>query len=59
MGRFNFIQHKYLLGVYNHLVLFCVGYVAGFSFKSSEPDAKLTINGWRLLKEEKMLHNLY
>ena len=53
MGRFNFTQHKYLLGVYNHLVLFCVGYVAGFFFKLSEPDEKLTIYGWRLRKEEK------
>ncbi|MDQ7064894.1 MAG: sodium:solute symporter [candidate division KSB1 bacterium] len=46
LGRFNFTHHKYMLGVYSHLVLFGVGYLASFLFPHSVPDRSLTIHAW-------------
>ncbi|GAJ06727.1 unnamed protein product, partial [marine sediment metagenome] len=46
LGKFNFTHHKYMLGVYSHLILFGVGYLASFLFPSAEPDENLTIYGW-------------
>jgi len=46
LGRFNFTHHKYMLGVYSHLVLFGVGYLASFLFKSPPVPANLTYQGW-------------
>ena len=51
MGRFNFSHHKYMLGVYSHIVLFGVGWVASFLFKAPEIDKNLTINGWYKVKK--------
>jgi SSS family solute:Na+ symporter len=51
LGNFNFSHHKYMLGVYSHLVLFGVGYIASFFFSSEKVDEKLTIHGWRRWKE--------
>ena len=39
MGRFNFTHHSYMIGVYSHIVLFVVGYVASLFFKH-EPRRK-------------------
>ncbi len=50
LGKFNFSQHKYMLGVYSHLVLMAVGYFSSFLFKSSKLDDNLTIKGWKKLK---------
>ncbi len=46
MGNYNFSHHKYMLGVYSHLVLFGVGYLASFLFKSEEPHKDLTYYGY-------------
>ena len=46
MGSLNFTQHKYMIGVYSHLVLFGVGYLASFLFKKQEVAQNLTYNGW-------------
>jgi SSS family solute:Na+ symporter len=46
MGNFNFTHHKYMLGVYSHFVLFGVGYLTSFFFKSEAPAENLTIYGW-------------
>lgn len=43
-GKFNFSQHKYMLGVYSHLIVFVVGYVASLFFPSAT-DKRLTIYG--------------
>ena len=45
-GKFNFPHHKYMLGVYSHLIVFCVGYVASLFFKSEPADIHLTIYGY-------------
>lgn len=46
LGHYNFTHHKYMLGVYSHVVLFVVAYVASLFFKSPEVSDKLTIYGW-------------
>ncbi len=46
LGRFNFTHHEYMLGVYSHLVLFGVGYLASLFFPSKTPAANLTFYGW-------------
>jgi len=46
LGKFNFHQHKYMLGVYSHLIVFGVGYVASLFFKSEPADIHLTIYGY-------------
>ena len=47
LGDWNFTHHKYMLGVYSHLIMFAVGYVASLFFKK-EPlaDDNLTIYGY-------------
>jgi SSS family solute:Na+ symporter len=54
MGSLNFTQHKYMLGVYSHLVLFGVGLLASYFFKAPPPEQNLTWAGWRKLKKEIM-----
>ena len=51
LGDFNFKHHKYMLGVYSHIILFVVGYFASFFFKAPLADKDLTIYGY--LEERK------
>lgn len=44
MGRWNFTHHKYMLGVYSHLIVFVVGYIASLFFKTEAIDTGLTIH---------------
>jgi len=54
LGDFNFKHHKYMLGVYSHIILFVVGYFASFLFKTPLADKELTIYGYlEKRKEEK------
>jgi SSS family solute:Na+ symporter len=46
LGRYNFTHHKYMLGVYSHLVLFGVGYLASFFFKPNKDIRHMTFLGW-------------
>ncbi|MCE5185953.1 MAG: sodium:solute symporter [Planctomycetaceae bacterium] len=46
LGRFNFPHHKYMLGVYSHIVLFVVGYLASFFFKPDKETRQMTLYGW-------------
>ncbi len=46
LGRFNFPHHEYMLGVYSHLVLFGVGYLASFLFPPDRDVRHLTLYGW-------------
>lgn len=46
LGVFNFTHHKYMLGVYSHVVVFVVGYFASFLFKAPLADKELTIYGY-------------
>lgn len=46
LGRYNFTHHKYMLGVYSHLVLFVAGYIASFFFKPDKDVRDMTFYGW-------------
>jgi SSS family solute:Na+ symporter len=46
LGRFNFTQHSYMIGVYSHVVLFVTGYLASYLFPKEEPDDRLTFSGY-------------
>ena len=47
----NFKHHTYMLGVYSHLIVLVVGYVASLFFKTPPADKELTIYGY--LEERK------
>jgi len=51
LGNLNFTHHKYMLGVYSHLIVLVVGYLASFFFPKREVDDSLTFYSW--LKERK------
>lgn len=46
-GAFNFTHHKYMLGVYSHVVLFFVSWIASYFFPKQEVDKELTYRGWK------------
>jgi SSS family solute:Na+ symporter len=46
LGGLNFSQHKYMLGVYSHVIVLVVGYLASFFFPPKEVDDNLTIYAW-------------
>lgn len=46
LGKYNFHQHKYMLGVYSHIIVFVVGYVASLFFKTPKAAEELTIHGY-------------
>ncbi|AXP80124.1 Sodium/glucose cotransporter [Mariniflexile rhizosphaerae] len=52
LGNYNFPHHKYMLGVYSHLIVLIVGYFASFLFKSENAKDELTIYGYFKLKEK-------
>jgi SSS family solute:Na+ symporter len=52
LGKFNFPHHKYMLGVYSHLIVFVVGYIASFFFRS-QPEAPDNLTLYGYLKEMK------
>jgi len=52
LGSFNFPHHKYMLGVYSHIIVLVVGYFSSFLFKSEKVKDELTIYGYFKLKEK-------
>ncbi len=46
LGDWNFTHHKYMLGVYTHVIVLVVGYVASLFFKYEAPESNLTFHGW-------------
>lgn len=46
LGDWNFSQHKYMLGVYSHLIVLVVGYLASLLFRTPLADKELTIYGF-------------
>ena len=55
LGKFNFPHHKYMLGVYSHIIVFVVGYVASLFFKSEPAEEQLTIYGYFKQKDKVQL----
>jgi len=47
LGSYNFKHDKLMLGVYSHLVVICVGYVASLFFPKPLIDKNLLYSGWR------------
>ncbi|WP_345955401.1 sodium:solute symporter [Mucilaginibacter sp. PAMB04168] len=47
LGKYNFTHHKLMLGVYSHLVVIVVGYVASLFFPKPVLDKNLLYSGWR------------
>jgi SSS family solute:Na+ symporter len=46
-GAYNFTHHKLMLGVYSHLVVIVVGYVASLFFPKPVLDKNLLYTGWK------------
>ena len=53
MGALNFTHHKLMLGVYSHLIVIGVGYVASLFFPKPVLDKRLLFSGWREISEQK------
>ncbi|MBE7171913.1 MAG: sodium:solute symporter [Williamsia sp.] len=47
LGRYNFTHDKLMLGVYSHLVVIGVGYVASLFFPKPVVDESLLYRGWK------------
>lgn len=52
LGDLNFGQHKYMIGVYSHIVLILVALIFSKIFKENPVDQSLTYYGWLKLKRE-------
>ena len=46
LGPWNFTHHKYMLGVYSHLIVLVVGYLASYFFAAPLAAKELTIHGY-------------
>lgn len=46
LGKYNFTHNKLMLGVYSHLIVIGVGYVASLLFPKPALDANLLYSGW-------------
>lgn len=55
LGNFNFTHNKLMLGVYSHLIVIIVGYVASLCYPKVSVDQKLLYSGWRAMKREEKL----
>ena len=55
LGTYNFPHHKYMLGVYSHLIVLVVGYFASFLFKSEKAKDEHTIYGYFKLKAKNQI----
>ncbi len=53
LGSLNFAQHEYLIGVYSHVLLFGIGYVASLFFKDENDNINLTYYGYIQMKKQK------
>jgi SSS family solute:Na+ symporter len=50
LGKYNFKHHKLMLGVYSHLIVIGVGYVASLFFPKPVLDKNLLYSGWLAAK---------
>lgn len=58
LGNWNFTHHKFMLGVYSHLIIFVVGYFASLLFDHAPIDNDLTIYAW-LRKKNRRKENQF
>lgn len=52
LGAYNFSHHTYMLGVYSHLIVICVGYGASLFFPKPVLDPNLLYSGWRAARRQ-------
>jgi solute:Na+ symporter, SSS family len=52
LGAYNFSHHKYMLGVYSHLIVIVVGYGASLFFPKPVLDPNLLYSGWRAARRQ-------
>ena len=55
LGNLNFTQHKYMLGVYSHFILFFVGWIASYFFPKAEVSKNLTYYGYLEKKRQGLI----
>jgi SSS family solute:Na+ symporter len=53
LGNLNFTHHDYMIGVYSHVLLLVVGYLASLFFKSDKDVTSLTYYGYLDFKRQK------
>jgi SSS family solute:Na+ symporter len=58
LGKYNFNQHKYMLGVYSHLVVIIVGYGSSLFFPKPTLNKNLLFSGWLEAKRANKLNKL-
>jgi SSS family solute:Na+ symporter len=46
LGEYNFPHHTLMLGVYSHIIVLVVGFIASRCFKTPLADKNLTIYGY-------------
>jgi len=51
LGKYNFTHNKLMLGVYSHLVIISVGYIASLFFPKPVLDKSLLYSGWLNVKK--------
>ena len=47
LGRFNFTHHKLMLGVYSHLIVIVVGYIASLFYPKPVLEENLLFSSWK------------
>jgi len=47
MGKFNFTHHKLMLGVYSHLIVIIVGYIASLFYPKPRLEPNLLYSNWK------------
>ncbi|WP_207422539.1 sodium:solute symporter [Desertivirga brevis] len=50
-GKYNFTHNKLMLGVYSHLIVIVVGYIASLFFPKPELDKNLLFSGWNAARK--------
>jgi SSS family solute:Na+ symporter len=55
LGKYNFNQHKYMMGVYSHFIVIGVGYIASLFFPKPVLDKNLLYSGWLEAKRARKL----
>jgi len=53
LGVYNFKQHKYMLGVYSHVIVIAVGYLASLLFPKPKVAKNLLFSGWLEARRQK------
>ena len=55
LGKYNFTHHKLMLGVYSHLIVIAVGYIASLFFPKPVLDKNLLYSGWQATRKAERL----